>query len=114
MELWIRSQNKCELREAGVIKYEYEYEKHTIECNGYTFATYESKERCIEIIDEIQELLKLGNTENAFYNITNCKMPFDELSELFKRDRKDNAIVTRDVDFEVIMPSVVTYEMPEK
>ena len=58
--------------------------------------------------------MKLGNPENAFYNITNCEMPPDQLAELWERVRKDKAIVTKDVDFEVIMPSVITYEMPEE
>ena len=58
MELWIRSQNKCKLRKTDIVNYSYEEGKHKIDCHGYSVGTYKSKQRCLEIIDEIQYLLK--------------------------------------------------------
>ena len=57
MELWTRSQNKCKLRKTDIINYNYEAGKHIVDCNGYPCGVYESKKRCLEIIDEIQKLL---------------------------------------------------------
>ena len=113
MELWVRSQNKCKLRKAEVVYYYYEGGKHIIDCNGYPVGTYKSKERCLEIIDEIQELLKLGNPENSFMHINNCNMCYDDIQEMVKRARETKAVVTDGADFEIVMPRVVTYEMPK-
>lgn len=58
MDLWIRSQNKKDLKKAehiGVFNekiYVNGYEE-----NGYCIGTYKSKERALEVLDEIQELL---------------------------------------------------------
>lgn len=114
MELWIRSQNKCKLRKTDIINYSYEEGKHKIDCNGYAVGNYESKERCLEIIDEIQELLKLGNPENAFMHIHNCDMRYDEAIEVLKKARETKSVVTQGADFDIKFPSVVVYEMPEK
>ena len=114
MKLWIRSQNKCRLRKTDIINYSYEEGKHNIDCNGYAVGTYATKKRCLEIIDEIQELLKLGNPENAFMHIHNCDMGYDETIEVLKRARETKAIITQGADFDVKLPSVVVYEMPEK
>ena len=57
MKLWIRSQNKSVLKEASILNYFYSDKKHCIDCNGYCVGYYDSKERCLEIIDEIQDAL---------------------------------------------------------
>ena len=61
--LWIRTQNKTELTKVDSLGYK-EYRntqgKHNfyIYCqNAYVLGEYKTKERCIEIIDEIQSLL---------------------------------------------------------
>lgn len=113
MELWIRSQNKCKLRKTDIVNYSYEEGKHNIDCHGYSVGTYKSKQRCLEIIDEIQELLKLGNPENSFMHINNCNMCYDDIQEMVKRARETKAVVTDGADFEIVMPRVVTYEMPK-
>ena len=56
MEIWIRSQNKERLKKADNFSYDYEANKHIVNCNGYPYGVYNSKERCLEIIDEIQSL----------------------------------------------------------
>lgn len=57
MKIWVRSQDKCKLRETNIVNYSYEGGKNIIDCNGYPVGTYATKERCLEIIDEIQSLL---------------------------------------------------------
>lgn len=57
MELWVRSQNKEDLMKAeniGVFNekiYVNGYEE-----NGYCIGTYKTKERALEVLDEIQEM----------------------------------------------------------
>ena len=120
MKLWIRSQERDELEMCNslsiqpIIASNKKHQTWAVISNFGCVGEYATRERCLEILDEIQELLKLGNPENAFYHIHNVKMPYDEVAELFKRIRKDKAIVTEGATFDVVMPSVVTYEMPEK
>lgn len=56
MELWIRSQDKTDLVKVNEI---FVNEAGTIFCNKMVFACY-SKERALEVLDEIQET-QLGN-----------------------------------------------------
>jgi hypothetical protein len=132
MKLWIRSQNKealanvknvrfckmkkCELKETPCTIKEFvaSTDAYCVECNGEFFGEYATKERCLEIIDEIQELLQLGNPENAFMHIHNSDMGYDEALEVLGRAREAKAIITQGADFDVKLLSVVVYEMPEK
>ena len=125
MKLWIRSADREHFTEAHGIDYnmdcivdsmteEERYCHKIVDDRGKVLGIYETKERCLEIIDEIQELLKLGNPENAFMHLHNCNMDYYEIEELIKRVRETKTIITRDADFEIIMPSDVTYQMPEE
>ena len=64
MELWIRSQDKTKLVKVDNIVYmysseDYEKEVHSLwnDCKGI-LGTYETKERALEVLDEIQKILK--------------------------------------------------------
>lgn len=118
MKLWVRSQNKDSLVVADCVFYAEgcTYNIYTNCCEGtFTLGCYESEKRCLEIIDEIQELLKLGNPENAFMIFNDCDfLSRDEADEILKRVRTDKAVFTSKEGFSVVMPSVVVYEMPEK
>lgn len=57
MEVWVRSQDKNRFTQAHNFSYDYEVNKHIVNCNGYPYGVYATKERCLEIIDEIQKLL---------------------------------------------------------
>lgn len=66
MELWIRSQDKTKLVKVDNIAYmdsseDYEKEVHSLwnDCKGI-LGTYETKERALEVLNEIQEA-QLGN-----------------------------------------------------
>ena len=116
MELWIRNMWKNGFYEVkGVIAREVGDKWEIIDSRyALPLGEYATRERCLEIIDEIQELLKLGNPENAFIHIHNCDMGYDETLEVLKRARETKAIITRGADFDVKLPSVVVYEMPKK
>ena len=60
MELWIRSQDKECLMKIDRIDYDLSNSQHRIMVNGYKtlVGTYETKERALEVLDEIQNILK--------------------------------------------------------
>lgn len=120
MKLWIRSRERdtlVECTQLSVVPIITPNKKQTtwgVVANFGRVGEYSTRERCLEIIDEIQKLLSLGNPENAFMHLHNCEMPYSEIVELFKRVRQDKAIITSGAEFEVVMPSVITYEMPKE
>ena len=71
MKLWVRSQDKTQLLNAVGFYYDYQEEKHHITCltkdhDYYWIGIYNSKERALEVLDEIQERiinLQLVNLE---------------------------------------------------
>ncbi len=63
MELWVRSQDKTQLLNATGFYYDYQQEKHYITCltkdnDLYWVGIYKSKERALEVLNEIQNILK--------------------------------------------------------
>ena len=78
MELWIRSQDKMNLVKVRQIGVNYQDNKQIIanytpelyENSGEYYeilGTYKTKERAIEILDEIQNYILLPNTDNSAY-----------------------------------------------
>ena len=63
MDLWIRSQNRALLEKAETIKIAH-YIKNKkltnsiVVNNDYIFGEYKTKERALEVLDEIQDILK--------------------------------------------------------
>ena len=78
MELWIRSQDKMNLVKVRQISVNYQDNKQIIanympelyENSGEYYeilGTYKTKERAIEILNEIQNYILLPNTDNSAY-----------------------------------------------
>lgn len=112
MELWIRSQDKTELVKIEEIcididddgfigVWSYGSNKHL----KYYLGTYNSKERALEVLDEIQNMIKptLINTE---YH-SEIKQDVDKLSF---------DVVMQPIEDKItyIQPDVVVYEMPNE
>lgn len=63
MDLWILSQNKDQLVKTNLVRYSYFKDKltndelHIITNNEYDFGIYETRERALEVLGEIQKLL---------------------------------------------------------
>ena len=79
MELWIRSQDKTKLVKVDNIVYmdsseDYEKEVHSLwnDCKGI-LGTYETKERALEVLDEIQNILKPKMIVNT-YKVEQAKL----------------------------------------
>ena len=78
MELWIRSQNKKKLIKVDMIEIDKQIEGPAIIfSHEYTLGEYDSKERALEVLDEIQKRLALPN-----YDVTkNTYSQYDKLIE---------------------------------
>lgn len=68
MELWIRSQDKTFLRKVNTIGIVEGRDFWSIDENlTVSFGKYKTKERAIEVLDEIQNYILLPNTDNSAY-----------------------------------------------
>lgn len=118
MNLWIRSTSKTNLLQARFLtimegktfykKNEWEYEGYTI-CNVALngkyelLGTYKTKERAIEVLDEIEKLIK---PITIFQNCQVDKSTIEKIKEI------GYCIVNDDARLEQI--SQAFYQMPEK
>ena len=72
MELWVRSQDKLKLVKVNYV-YAIENKINSFSIYGETIDSapiigrYETKERAIEVLDEIQNYILLPNTDNSAY-----------------------------------------------
>ena len=67
MELWIRSQDKKDLiKITNICMTKEEYDEIGIFANGCIVGLYKSKERALEILDEIQSILCFKRLESYF------------------------------------------------
>lgn len=68
MELWVRSQDKTFLRKVNTIGIVEGKDFWSIDENlTVSFGKYKTKERAIEVLDEIQNYILLPNTDNSAY-----------------------------------------------
>lgn len=70
MELWVRSQDKRILQKVDNIFLDANYENKRISTyygESIELGTYKTKERAIEVLDEIQNYILLPNTDNSAY-----------------------------------------------
>ena len=113
MELWIRSQNKRYLNRVDNISV-LDYRVIMLANQGrMTLGVYKSKERALEVLDEIQSKIKpllylKPSTHLRLEDIEGGKKYFEELNNL--------EFITCDKNFEIIpfSSNVVVYEMPKE
>lgn len=70
MELWVRSQDKRILQKVDNIFLDANYENKrisTYDGDNVELGTYKTKERAIEVLDEIQNYILLPNIDNSAY-----------------------------------------------
>lgn len=114
MELWIRSQDKKKLIKVNEIKIE-----SVIDGNSFIYSdttdlgTYKTKERAIEILDEIQNKIKtiLYLKPKNLLELNDIKLGkryFEQLNGV--------EFITCDNNFEIepITANAIVYEMPEE
>lgn len=100
MELWIRSQDKESLLKVDRIYYDYSALSHRIMANKILVGTYKSKERALEILDEIQDLIK-------------PKMVLTKVGEFLGETCDGTAYNTPD-EYDIKEISTIVYEMPKE
>lgn len=124
MELWIRSQDKDRLFRAEnlyidefyqVVGYKTKEQKTisgmAIWHNEKIIAKYDTRERCLEILDEIQNLL-FAPRQIVFNERNVDKDEYDELCRQLKTNGV--ACVPSDSEIKYLDKDWVLYEMPEK
>lgn len=114
MELWIRSQNKLFIDKIDGLMIDEKNNGECDVCKGFiTYGTYKSKERALEVLDDIQNKIKtlLYLKPKALFkpeDLISAKKYFEELNNL--------EFITCDKNFEIIpfSSNVVVYEMPKE
>lgn len=97
--IWIRSQDKEHLVELNrsVIYYYDDVERvHEILLHGYSVGVYESKERCLEILEDIEDTLIARYTMDLYNNASSMFRGYGQ-EEIKKTIKK-----------------ITIFEMPEK
>ena len=113
MELWIRNQNKNLLTKVNYIEYSFWNEQHRIYSGGEVVGIYDSKERALEVLDEIQNKMN----PKYFYK-TNCLMKPEQLEKmetiLQQKYNADFIVGSASDEIEPLSNDVLVYEMPEE
>lgn len=105
MELWVRSRNKEKIEIARKIEVGKGLDDETyVWINNEAFGTYKTKERALEILNEIQKLIQ---PINVLYNAEIDKETSDKIKEYGMVIVKDNTRI------EKLYDSIV-YSMPEE
>lgn len=108
MELWVRSQDKAELVKATsevMLDETIENEFHINVDGCYSVGKYETKERALQILDEIQEIL----FPDFFIKMKDMKI--NNVSELITNSciiKKNN------YDIDILQRQSCVYEMPKE
>lgn len=116
MKLWIRSQDKESLIQVDCLciekneidKEEYIYSSFDIVQGCITLGTYKTKERAIEILDEIQN--KLNEPKNSYEDLVNKLKIFSE-TPIIKCDNNDNCNISLNI---ATLKDMIIYEMPKE
>ena len=121
MELWIRSTARTNLLKArflSIIDGEKFYEPDEWEYKGYTICnctpngmyellgTYETKERALEVLDEIQNIL---TPKMVYKNITKDVSGIEQINQYFNNNVDFNTSNNADIHF---INDTYVYEMP--
>lgn len=110
MELWIRSQDKECLMKIDRLDYDLSNSQHRIMVNGYEtlVGLYETKKRCLQIIDEIQNLLQ------PRYFIKEPKIDFDNNDLLTGLSENIVLRANQQIEYDLKQAGQIVYTMPEE
>lgn len=114
MDLWIRSQDKMNLVKVNQINVNYQNNKQIIANTTPDFynsdslyyellGTYETKERALEVLNEIQKIIKIKTimVSGIYYHL-----PKSEQAKIFDLDDDEMCVK--------LSNQILAYEMPEK
>lgn len=121
MEVWIRTQDKYGLKlcnsvfigDAGDMYRIYTCDRTNYkysESNEWTLGFYKTKEKALQVLDEIQNLLLQSN--RVFVNKKTNNFDLEKLKPILNGI---NAVVAdKDIKIESININTIVYQMPEK
>lgn len=125
MELWIRTKQKKQLIECHQLSVGFNVvtrffrssrtEWWIIANETERLGCYKTKERCLEIIDEIQK--RINAEPLGLLVCHDCKIPeetYDAVIRQFKENGLAAVYLTNGGDVQYIPKSVIVYEMPEE
>ena len=107
MELWIRSQNKDKLFKINGVDIT-KMNDNSYEITGYTtydiyLGKYKTIERALEVLDEIQELIKPKQIITTYES---------EIKECINKTKFDVVMTPKIDNIQLIEPTTLVYEMP--
>ena len=108
MKLWIRSQDKRRLiltKDLSVRWVSLDTNICTIVIDTFEVGTYKNEERAIEVLDEIQNLIKPTLITTEFHN---------EIKPGKSKNEFDLVMTPSEEKIEILQPNVVVYEMPKE
>lgn len=106
MDLWIRSQDKREFVKAEHIEAsQFSDDEFIVDVNAMYFGSYKTKERAIEVLDEIQRCFK-GRTIISPRKMTDY--------EGIKKEFFDSGFIITDGSVDIIPSDVIVYEIPKE
>jgi hypothetical protein len=114
MELWVRTADRRNLLKPTNIGLGWNCNSWGVYDVNQVLGEYKTEERCLEIIDDIQNLLVKSNPKEAFLVLNNVYEEFESLKEKVELARKNNFIAICDGSIEVAQPTVLVYEMPQE
>lgn len=116
MDLWVRSQNKKFLVKANELSVQTMSDGEYIYNGNAPLGKYDTRKRCLEILDEIQTEIQKANSNILIWQ--NSKpLQENEMKEINEQLQKYNIISTpNDVKIEFVPKGsqVIIYQMPEK
>lgn len=110
MTLWVRSQNKMSLISPNCVQYiSIDGENtHCIIGSGVDLGIYDSKERCLEVLDEIQKILMTQ------YRIIPRELTKEEAEKVYENRYTIGANSPYSVGFDKIEIKSYVYQMPKE
>ena len=109
MELWIRSQDKTILKKVNVIGIIEGDDKWFVsESITMDFGSYKTKERALEVLDEIQN--KLSETNDSYENLVKKLEIFNE-TPIISCNNNDDCTISLNI---TMLKEMVIYEMPKE
>lgn len=111
MDLWVRSQDKSMLLKVERLGISFntrtDLDKYEIEANDYPIGDYKTKERALEVLDEIQNIIKPKAILQAKSMLS---------KEAMKQIQEDYDMTVLPSCVDAIQPisTSIVYEMPEE
>lgn len=115
MELWIRTQDKETIMKVNRLDYALSAGEHQIRADGFKIylATYKTKERALEILDDISSKIKnqFIVTVSGLWKPEDVKLMKNQLEKDYAGDF---IMETQPLDIKPLNQNLIYYELPKE